>query len=119
MDLTASVLAATNTPMPADPALEGINLLPILAETSPVVERTLFWRMFYVDRRQRAVRSGDWKLVLDGEAAMVFNVRSDTGEQNDLANERQDVARRLRLLMAAWERDVDGEARARAGRSIR
>ena len=112
MDLTASILAATNTPMPADPGLDGIDLLSILGEASPVVERTLFWRMYYVNRRQRAVRSGDWKLVLDGEAAMVFNLRSDIGERNDLAKERQDVARRLRLLMADWEQDVDKEARA-------
>ena len=119
MDLTASILAATNTPMPADPGLDGIDLLPILGAASPVVERTLFWRMYYVNRRQRAVRSGDWKLVLDGEAAMVFNLQRDIGERNDLAKERQDVARRLRLLMATWEQNVDEEARALAGGSIR
>ena len=116
MDLTVSILAATGTSVPEDPGLDGIDLLPILGEASPVVERTLFWRMYYVNRRQRAVRSGDWKLVLDGEAAMVFNLRSDIGERNDLAKERQDVARRLRLLMADWEQDVDEEARATAGR---
>jgi arylsulfatase A-like enzyme len=112
MDLAASILAATNTPVPPEVALDGVNLLPILREDAPVVERALFWRMFYVNRRQRAVRSGDWKLVLDGEAAMVFNVRTDIGERNDLARERQDVARRLRGLLAAWEADVDGEASA-------
>jgi arylsulfatase A-like enzyme len=111
MDLTASILAAPGTPTPAGPSLDGIDLLPILGGAAPVVERTLFWRMFYVNRRQRAGRSGDWKLVLDGEAAMVFNVRTDIGERNDLARERQDVARRLRGLLAAWEEDVDGEAR--------
>ena len=119
MDLTASILAATGSSVPEGPALDGIDLLPILGETSPVVERTLFWRMNYVNRRQRAVRSGDWKLVLDGEAAMVFNLQRDIGERNDLAKERQDVATRLRLLMATWEQNVDEEARAVAGGSIR
>jgi arylsulfatase A-like enzyme len=114
MDLTASILAATGTPVPAGVVLDGIDLLPILAGRSAVVERTLFWRTVYINRRQRAVRSGDWKLVLDGEAAMVFNLRTDIGERNDLARERQDVARRLRPLLAAWEEDVDADARAAA-----
>jgi arylsulfatase A-like enzyme len=114
LDLTASILAATNTPVPAAARLDGINLLPILGGQSPVVERTLFWRTYDANRRQRAVRSGDWKLLIDGESAMVFDVRNDLGERNDLARERQDVARRLQPLIAAWEKDVDAEAQARA-----
>jgi arylsulfatase A-like enzyme len=100
--------------VPAGVVLDGIDLLPILAGRSAVIERTLFWRTVYINRRQRAVRSGDWKLVLDGEAAMVFNLRTDIGERNDLARERQDVARRLRPLLAAWEENVDADARAAA-----
>ena len=114
VDLTASILAATNTPVPAAARPDGINLLPILGGRSPAVERTLFWRTYYANRRQRAVRSGDWKLLIDGESAMVFDLRNDLGERNDLARERQDVARRLRPLIAAWEKDVDAEAQARA-----
>jgi hypothetical protein len=41
---------------------------------------------------------------------MVFNLRSDISERNDLANRRQDIARRLRLQLSAWEREVDAEA---------
>jgi hypothetical protein len=31
-------------------------------------------------------------------------------ERNDLANRRQDIAQKLRRLIAAWEREVDAEA---------
>jgi arylsulfatase A-like enzyme len=108
MDLTASILAATNTPVPAETRLEGINLLPILEGRAPEVERTLFWRTN--TRTQSAVRSGDWKVVVDNSHVMVFNLRSDISERNDLANRRQDIARRLRLQLAAWQREVDDEA---------
>jgi arylsulfatase A-like enzyme len=118
-DITASILAATNTPVPATGRLEGINLLPILSGQAPVVERTLFWRTFYANRRQRAVRSGDWKLLIDGESAMVFDVRRDVGERSDVARERQDIARRLRQLIDAWEKDVDSEAKARSSALVR
>jgi arylsulfatase A-like enzyme len=110
MDLTASVLAATNTTVPADARLEGMNLLPILEGRAPEVERTLFWRTTAGNRNQRAVRSGDWKLLVDGNHVMLYNVRADIGERNDLAGQRQDVARRLRPLIAEWEKDVNAEA---------
>ena len=49
-------------------------------------------------------------MVVDGSHVMVFNLKADIGERHDLANQRQDIARRLRLLLADWERDVDAEA---------
>jgi arylsulfatase A-like enzyme len=111
MDLTASILAATRTPAPDRVALEGIDLFPILEGDRPEVERTLFWRTAGVGG-QLASRSGDWKLVVDRAATFVFNLRTDPRERNDLANQRQDVANRLRALIAQWQSDVDGEAQA-------
>ncbi len=111
MDLTASMLAASGTKVPAAARLEGMNLLPILEGKSPEVERTLFWRTTAGGQNQKAVRRGDWKLVVDGTHEFVFNVRTDLSERHDLANRRQDVARGLRTLLNAWERDVDAEAK--------
>ena len=105
MDLTASILAATNTPVPPEARLEGINLLPILEGRSPQVERTLFWRT----ANQKAVRRGDWKLLANGSAFFLFNLRADIGERTDLAAQRIDLIREMRPLIAAWEADVDGE----------
>ncbi len=39
---------------------------PILEGRAPMVERTLFWRWTSPARTQRAVRSGDWKVVVEG-----------------------------------------------------
>jgi arylsulfatase A-like enzyme len=111
MDLTASILAATGARVPADAALEGIDLFPILTGRSPKVERTLFWRTT-AGRRQSAVRSGDWKLVIDGNHIFLFDLDSDPGERRDLAARSQDVARRLRPLLDDWERSIEAEADA-------
>jgi arylsulfatase A-like enzyme len=111
-DLTASILAATGAPVPENARLEGINLFPVLAGTAPEVERTLFWRNV-TPHAQRAVRHGDWKLLVDGGPngpELLFNLRQDVGERHDMAKERQDIARTLRPLIAAWEADVDAEA---------
>jgi arylsulfatase A-like enzyme len=116
MDLTASILAATATPVPSDVRLEGINLFPILQREAPQVERTLFWRTAGpspVNMNQKAVRSGDWKLIFDGAVTRIFlyNVKADPGERQDWFARRQDIAQRLQQLLAEWERDVDTEAK--------
>ena len=109
MDWAASIVAATGGTVPA--SYEGINLFPILEGRQPEVERTLYWRTVpNTSRSQRAVRSGDWKLVVDANHVMVFNLRQDVGERNDLTNQRQDIARRLRPLLMQWEQNVDAEA---------
>jgi arylsulfatase A len=115
MDLTASILAATQTPVPANAKLEGIDLLPILEGRSPPLERTLFWRITTEVRLQWAVRQGDWKVLIDGDDVLLFNLRADIGERNDLASQRPDLTLKLLPLLGRWETDVDAEARASAG----
>jgi arylsulfatase A len=114
MDLTATILAATNAPVPANARLEGINLLPLLQPNAQRNDRTLFWRITTQARRQRAVRQGDWKLLLDGGVPMLYDVAKDVGERNDLASQRTDVVRKLFPLITQWEADVDAEAKALA-----
>jgi arylsulfatase A-like enzyme len=113
MDLTATVAAVTGSPVPSEARLEGINLLPLLQPGAARLERTLFFRYTLPTRRQRAVRQGDWKLMVDGGNPMLFNMAADIGERNDLAGQRPDVVRRLFPLIAQWEQDVDAEAKAR------
>lgn len=115
MDLTASILAATGTTVPAEARLEGINLLPVLGGRAREVERTLFWRVAGA-RTQQAVRSGEWKLVIDSGRAMLFNLRSDIGERVNVIGQRSDIARRLRQQLTAWQEDVDAEAKRTASR---
>jgi arylsulfatase A-like enzyme len=112
MDLTASILAATGTTVPPETRLDGVNLFPIWEGKAPKIERTLFWRTNVGGHSQKAVRSGDVKLVIDGNHTFLFDIRADTGERRDLAGQRQDAAHKLRALLADWERDVDAEAKA-------
>jgi arylsulfatase A-like enzyme len=115
MDVTATLLAAGGATVPADARLEGMDLLPILEGKAAPVERTLFFRNTVGGRQQRAVRKGNWKVLVDGPNTFVFDLSKDVGERNDLASSRQDIARALRPLLAAWEKDVDDEATATLG----
>ncbi|MFL2841006.1 MAG: sulfatase-like hydrolase/transferase [Pseudohongiellaceae bacterium] len=113
MDLTASIIEATGTQLPTGLNLDGINLFPIASGKASEVDRTLYWRTSWGNRNQRAVRDGDWKLLIEDSHVFVFNLSEDPGEHNDLANQRQDVARRLRLMHDNWAMSVTAEAEAR------
>ena len=111
MDLTASILAAAGAALPVDMRLDGMNLFPILEGRAPEVQRTLFWRG-HPARAHRAVRSGDWKLVMEPRP-MLFHLKNDIGERDNLIGRHPGVAKRLRDLLVAWEREVAADAGAR------
>ena len=110
-DWSASILAAAGVVAPA--GYEGIDLFPILEGRAPKRERTLFWRSAPgSNRTQSAVRQGDWKLVVDANHLLLFNLHEDIGERRDRTAERPDLVRRLRPLLAEWSRSVDADAKA-------
>jgi arylsulfatase A-like enzyme len=97
MDWLPTLLAAAGaTPDPQLPA-DGINLLPILAGTAPVVRRTLFWR--YKANAQRAVRDGDFKFLKILDNTFLFNVVEDPMERANLKERRKDI---YDGLVAKW-----------------
>lgn len=110
MDLTASIIATTGTKVTLDQPLEGINLIPILTgNTTPQVERELFWRIVRPNRLQKAVRSGRWKLLIDAGQYLLFDLKTDLAERNDLAAQHPDLVLKLKRRIAQWETDVDQE----------
>jgi len=106
MDVTASILAATSTRAPEGYRPDGIDILPILRGEAPIRERQLFWRIVRPNRRQRAVRSGQWKLLDDAGLYLLFDVGNDPGERTDLAAQHPDIVLALKHRLAAWEADV-------------
>jgi arylsulfatase A-like enzyme len=113
MDITASILAATDVRPPAGYRPDGIDLLPILRGKAPLLDRRLFWRWARPDRQQRAVRFGQWKLLIDASQLLLFDLRVDPGERTDLAAQRPDIVTRLKPLLADWEADVDQAGRSK------
>jgi arylsulfatase A-like enzyme len=90
---------------------DGVDIGPLLTGEAPTPEpRTLYW----VSTRERAVRHGDWKLIVakDG-AAQLFNLAADPSEVNDLAATEPDrVAELKRLLEQVGARDNDAKVAA-------
>jgi arylsulfatase A-like enzyme len=99
-------VSATQTAVPADYHLDGIDLLPHLREGAATTTRRIFWRRVPQERMQAAVRDGDWKVLNDEGRIFLFNVRTDPGERDDLAARHPDIVRKLAQLHEAWRRDI-------------
>jgi arylsulfatase A-like enzyme len=98
MDWTATILAAAKSEADARHSLDGINLLPVLEGTSPLLDRTLFWRM----RNQDAAREGKWKFFRTGEVRRLFNLSIDQHEQADFSHKHPEILQRLVRKFDEW-----------------
>jgi arylsulfatase A-like enzyme len=105
MDWTASILAAAGVELPAKHALDGEDIILLLAGKRPRRERTFFWRLPRPDEKfgQKAVRRAKWKYVLDREVELLFDLEKDVGERHNLAYRHPDVVQELRIALAQWE----------------
>jgi arylsulfatase A-like enzyme len=112
LDILPTALAAAGVEVQQDWKLDGVNLLPYLADgrkESP--HDALFWRF----GQQIAIRQGDWKLVkgagpgarlgttdepANTQGAQLFNLARDIGEQADIAVSEPE---KVKALSAAWD----------------
>jgi arylsulfatase A-like enzyme len=102
LDIAPTILAAAG--LPPDPALDGVDLLPLLAggeDKGP--PRDLFWRFW----NQAAVRSGDWKFLQAGnDIKLLFNLADDREEKNNVIAAHPDLAAELEARLQAWAEEL-------------
>jgi arylsulfatase A-like enzyme len=103
IDIMPTVLDVTGAAYPREykgqaiQPMEGISLRPALAGRALSRMQPLFWE----HEGNRAVRSGNWKLVSTyPDAWELYDMAADRVERNDLAASRPDV---VTTLAAAWE----------------
>ncbi|MCX6902914.1 MAG: sulfatase-like hydrolase/transferase, partial [Verrucomicrobia bacterium] len=110
LDVFATALACAGVPMPVDRKYDGVNLLPYLAgETKGSPHERLFWRSGV--NQLWAVREGDWKLVrLKDKPDELYDLATDLGETENLADANSDVARRLAAALKTWDKELAAPA---------
>lgn len=107
MDFTATVAAACGVRAADAEPFDGIDLTPVLSRRQPEQSREIFWRFTQPNSlRHRAVRSGKWKLLRDGNIDNLYDLSVDPGETTDQAYRRPAIAAQLREKIEAWEKTV-------------
>ena len=98
MDWTATMVASAKVDASAGHSFDGIDLLPVIRGTSPMIDRTFFWRIYSRD----AVRDGKWKYVRDGEVRKLFDLSVDQHEKADFSQKHPEVFQRLISEFSKW-----------------
>jgi enterochelin esterase family protein len=103
VDVMPTILEAAGAAYPREfrgqaiQPMEGVSLRPALAGRVLARTQPLFWE----HEGNRAVRSGQWKLVSTHlNAWELYDMTADRVERNDLAASRPDL---VRTLAAAWD----------------
>ena len=100
MDLTATCLEAAGVAPDLRYPPDGESLLHLMTDRAPIWERTLYWRM--ANRRQRAVRRGDWKYLKVNDRELLFDLGFDVRERDDHAARNPECLGELRALWEKW-----------------
>jgi arylsulfatase A-like enzyme len=109
MDIPPTIMVALGLPWPKEwqgqslPAPEGKSLTPLFTTNAPSPHQDLWWS----HSGNRAIRSGDWKLVSAGKDSAgnhnpweLYDLSKDRSESHDLAKEMPD---RVNELAALWQ----------------
>ena len=102
IDIYPTILAAVGVAAP--PGLEGKSLLPYLRGEKPA-RGPLFCELER-GRQLEAVREGDWKLIRrirKKKRPLLFNLRDDPGENENLLKSEPARARRMAELLDGWK----------------
>lgn len=101
LDVAATAVALAG--LPADPKLDGVNLIPFLErESNGVPHRTLYWRWI----AQSAVREGKWKYLRGGQREYLFDLEADREEKQNLAGKHPEIAKRLSAKLTSWSKGL-------------
>lgn len=113
MDMFPTLLTAAGG-NPADFALDGQDILPMLRGGTPVLHDRIFWEQ----GGQTAVRQGRHKLVLDGMLAeggpaespvFLADLEDDPAERHNLAAEMPELTASLRQAAEAWRAALEAQ----------
>lgn len=102
VDILPTIAAAIHATLPQDRPYDGVDLVQKVLKEEPAHD-ALFWRQ----GSAKAVRQGDWKLVVSERTGKtwLFDLSKDISEKTNLAQENPQKVAELQGALKAWEKD--------------
>jgi arylsulfatase A len=115
VDWYPTLLELTGVKPPTDQKLDGISLVPALRGETSLSRERLFWHFpCYVGKAtpSSAIREGDMKLIEffeNGGRRELYNLKTDPGEEHNLAEEMPKQADMLYRTLKEWQRETGAD----------
>lgn len=101
MDILPTLLEITGIPVPTDKPFDGKSLLPLIRGEVQKTHEKLYWTGGS-ETGWWSTRQGDWKMLGFKGDVKLFNLATDPGENNDLAQKNPEKLAELRKDYDAW-----------------
>ena len=117
-DILPTVAAAAGVKLPAGRTIDGRDAMPRATSKAKSPHQALYW----ASEGQRAIRRGQWKLVLNGidadgaprdrrplegeDGVFLSNIEQDPGESRNLRRQHDNVAAELTGMLDRWSGEV-------------
>jgi len=100
-DFLPTAVELAGAKLPASFTPDGLSLVSFLLGGSAPKREHFYWELHEQRRSIQAVRFGDWKAVRIGvsKPTELYDLKTDPGETNDLAQQRPDLVARAEALM--------------------
>ena len=89
------------------PAFDGLSFANVLSPDYRGDEldgRKIFWRF----GNRKALRKDNWKLVVNGSDKFLYDLDMDLSEQNNLFEQKADIAAAMMKSLDQWEKEMAG-----------
>jgi arylsulfatase A-like enzyme len=115
-DFLPSILEMTGIDPRHTDELDGVSLVPLVTGDGDIERQALYWHFPHYSNHGMqspggAIRSGDYKLLeyFENGTVQLFNLRTDPGEQHDLARLEPKRAAALKEMLQKWRKSVDAQ----------
>jgi arylsulfatase A-like enzyme len=103
LDIFSTIAANIGAPLPQDRPYDGVDLVDKVNKNEAAHE-ALFWR----SGTSKAVRKGDWKLVISGRngKSWLYNLADDKSETTDISGRNPEKLAELQAALKDWEKGL-------------
>lgn len=111
IDVLPTLVSLCNLEKVVTLPLDGLDLSTLLLEENPNFPDRLFFtkRSMETIIPDGAVRSDQYRLVIENGDTMLFNMQMDPGQQHDISASEKEVVAKLASAYGAWFDDVTGD----------
>jgi arylsulfatase A len=110
VDWMPTVCEAANVPLPPGRPIDGLSVMPLFRGGGHLRRNGIYWHFPHYQHvtPNSAIRDGDWKLIRFYETGKseLYNLRTDIGEQRDLAALHPARVRALNGKLDAWLKET-------------
>ncbi|AWW32722.1 arylsulfatase [Echinicola strongylocentroti] len=103
MDLLPTFAKLAGATVPPDRVIDGKDIWAVLSENAASPHQQFY---YYHHNQLQAVRSGEWKYHERGGECMLFNLKDDRGETNNVIGQHPAISQKLKASFDAIENEL-------------